>query len=134
MIPLAPRAPYRAVEAASLSTVIDSISEGLRDDKSPSKGIPSTTYKGSIPALIDPTPLILTVAEEPGWPSALKICTPATLPESAFETFDICLISNRSESTTPADPVKVPLVEVPYATTITSSNNSVSVSRTILTL
>ena len=33
--PLAPRAPYRAFEAASFSTVIDSMSFGLRLFRSP---------------------------------------------------------------------------------------------------
>ena len=71
MIPFAPRAPYKAVEAASFNTVIDSISFVLIEDKSPSNGTPSTTYNGSVPALIEPTPRIRTLADSPGWPLSL---------------------------------------------------------------
>ena len=43
-------------------------------------GIPSITYKGSDPALIDPIPLILTSGAAPGWPLWVTIWTPATFP------------------------------------------------------
>lgn len=78
MTPFAPRAPYNAFEAASFSTVIDSISDVLIADISPSYGTPSTTYKGVLLADIEPIPRMRTVASFPGCPVLLVVCTPAT--------------------------------------------------------
>ncbi len=121
--PLAPRAPYKALDAASFKTVVLSISAVFIEDISPSKGTPSTTYKGELPAAIDPTPLIRTVDVVPGCPFVLVTCTPATWPDNALVTLATCLLEIASLSITEAEPVNEDLFAVPYATTITSSSN-----------
>jgi hypothetical protein len=73
MIPFAPLDPYKALAVASFKTLIDSISAGLIALRFPSKGIPSTTYKGSLDALTEPIPLILIVATAPGCPEELVV-------------------------------------------------------------
>ena len=54
------------------------------EEISPSKGIPSTTYNGLLLDAIEPIPRIRTVAEVPGWPLLLVVCTPATLPDNGL--------------------------------------------------
>ncbi|MNY38809.1 hypothetical protein D3C86_1734540 [compost metagenome] len=66
MTPFAPLDPYRALEAASLSTLMDSISLTFIALKSPENGFPSTTYSGELEALMEPIPRIRMVAEVPG--------------------------------------------------------------------
>src|SRR5690625_6154149 len=100
IIPFAPRAPYKEVEAASFNTTIDSISAEFREAISPSYGSPSTTYSGLVPALIEPTPRTRTVAEVPGCPLLFITCTPATAPDKELVTLETCLFSKRSEEHT----------------------------------
>jgi hypothetical protein len=66
---LPPLEPYILVAAASFRTSTLSKSFGFNDLKTPaSMGIPSITYKGSFPPLIELTPLIFTRAAVPGCP------------------------------------------------------------------
>ena len=67
--PLAPRAPYKALEAASFKIEKDSMSFGLIvDNDIPSKGNPSTTNNGSLLAFNEEPPLTLITASLPGVP------------------------------------------------------------------
>ena len=75
--PFAARDPYNEVAEASFKTVKLWISLGLSPamvlefppDISPlTTGIPSITYNGAAPALIDPIPLIRTLGTDPGCP------------------------------------------------------------------
>ena len=111
--PLAPRAPYKAAAAASFSTVIVSISCELIEEISPSKGIPSTTYNGLLLDAIEPIPRIRTVAEVPGWPLLLVVCTPATLPDNALVMLETWRFSSLSAFTTLAEPVNADFFAVP---------------------
>ena len=130
--PFAPRAPYRAFEAASFRTVMLSMSLGLRLLRSPEYGIPSTIHRGSFPALRELNPLIRIDGLEPGWPEEVVICTPATLPVRADAILDCCVLAMSSDLTTAAEPVKASFLAVPKATTMTSSSNSESSARTAL--
>ena len=47
-------------------------------------GNPSTTYRGSFPAVIDPTPLTLMLEPAPGSPELSVTWTPASCPWIAF--------------------------------------------------
>ena len=55
-----------AVADASFKTSIEAISEGLISRSPPVIGTPSTTYNGSLLALIERFPRIKTVGEVPG--------------------------------------------------------------------
>ncbi|MNI17070.1 hypothetical protein D3C73_704270 [compost metagenome] len=98
--PFDARDPYIAVDDASLSTVMLSISFGLiRLRKLPllplippvSKGTPSNTIKGSLLALKEAPPRIRIVLPEEGEPLLDITCTPAVFP----------LISCSGEPTSP---------------------------------
>ena len=134
MTPLAPRAPYRALDAASLRTVIDSISPGAIVFMLPSYGTPSTTIRGSLPALTEEIPRTRIVAEAFGAPLEEISWTPATWPARASVTLVTCERESFSSSSTLAEPVKASLVVLPNATTMVSSSISVSTSRTTLML
>ena len=70
--------PYIAVDDASFSTSIEAISAGFIVLKSPPPRIPSITYKGSLPALIELPPRMRIVVLAPGEPFADVICIPLT--------------------------------------------------------
>ena len=132
--PFAPRAPYKAADAASFNTVIDSISWLLIVLRSPSNGAPSRITNGAFPALIEPIPLILTDGDDcPGWPLLLKICIRVVLPTSASIGFETCNLLISSAFTTEAEPVNADFFCVPKATTITSSRSLASCSKTTFT-
>ena len=88
--PFAPRAPYSALEAASLSTVMDSMSAGLISFMLPGYGTPSTTYSGLLPALREPMPRTTMLGVASNEPEDVVICTPATTPSSARVASDDC--------------------------------------------
>ena len=67
--------------------------EKIIDETLPEKGIPSTTYKGSLFPLTEPNPLILTVGSLPGCPELLITLTPADSPANACETVETFLFS-----------------------------------------
>src|SRR5699024_2646852 len=78
--PLAARDPYIAAAAASFSTCIDSISDGLTLFKSP--GEPSIITNGLLlPKELDP--LILILIPAPGAPLEGVTLTPGAVPSSA---------------------------------------------------
>src|SRR5665647_238938 len=108
-------------EAASFKIEIDSISSGLKVEISVS-GIPSTTYNGSLPALIEEDPLTLIVSPAPGFPEFEVTCTPAALPCSASPAFTIGRLAISADVTTDTAPVRSFLRCVPYPTTTTCSN------------
>ena len=83
-----------AAAEASFKTSIDSMSFILMELKgdtfcpvpfpaSPDMGKPSTTYNGSVPAVILPLPLTLIDNPPPGIPFGCETCTPVILPTSA---------------------------------------------------
>src|SRR5690606_13045465 len=74
--PFDAREPYNPVAAASLRIVTVSISLGFAVPPI----IPSTTYNGEGLAVIDPDPLITTLAEAVGSPEELETTTPGALP------------------------------------------------------
>ena len=80
-----------AVEEASFNISMDSISLGFKSLILPSiKGKPSTTYRGSLLAVIEPLPRTRIEGEAPGLLS-LNTATPAALPcsdSNAFPTTD----------------------------------------------
>ena len=81
--PLAARAPYKAVDAASFKTVMVSISSLFKLAILAEKGTPSTTYNGALDDEIEPKPRIRTSGEEPGWPDVEVVVTPGAIPSSA---------------------------------------------------
>ena len=116
MTPLAAREPYTAAAAASLRTVIDSISLGLivaiplevfviSPVPPATTGIPSTTQRGAFEALIDELPRIRICDWAPGWPEAAVTCTPASLPERALSTEVTGVEARPSPFTEVTDPV-----------------------------
>ena len=66
--PLEARLPYRAAEAASFRTVIDSISVGFKSAILPPNGTPSITYSGLEEPFTVPLPRIMMDGLEPGLP------------------------------------------------------------------
>src|ERR1044072_8428749 len=92
---------------ASFSISIEAMSEGLRlfsglrglgeAVKAPDPptgapsftGIPSITYNGLLPAVIEVTPLILMLMALPGSPESCDTCTPAALPCNNCCTFTL---------------------------------------------
>ena len=85
MTPLEPLAPYMEFAAASLSTVIDSMSWVGMEFRLPSYGTPSTTRSGDCDADTEPSPRMMMLAEEPGVPDELDVCRPATAPSSDLD-------------------------------------------------
>src|SRR5690606_33245974 len=89
--PLAPRAPYIAVEEASLSTSMEAISLGFIK----SIGVlplvnpvafrmtPSITYKGLLDTLTEVLPRIRIFALPPGRPELTETLTPVNRPAKA---------------------------------------------------
>ena len=109
-----------AVEAASFSTEMDSMSSGLSDSKklsvvSPSfpslkywfpdsglfeglMGMPSITNNGSLPALMEVSPRILNDEAPPGWALTCFTRNPAAFPCRACATVECVLASIDSMS------------------------------------
>ena len=85
----------------------------LTAEMSPSYGIPSTTYNGLLLAYMEPIPRIRTVAFSPGCPFVLCVCTPDTVPESAFDMFETWRFSRVSDFITEAEPVNADFLAVP---------------------
>ena len=106
MTPLEPLAPYMEFAAASLSTVIDSMSWVGMEFRLPSYGTPSTTRSGDCDADTEPSPRMMMLAEEPGVPDELDVCRPATAPSSDLEMLVDCIFCNFSPLTCAADPTK----------------------------
>src|SRR5680860_1254866 len=110
--PLAPLEPYTAVAAASFSISIEAISCGLISDmvSEPSiKGMPSTTYSGSLDAVIERLPLIRTVDVCPSLPPLDCTSTPEICPLTASILFEVWTIPSCSASTEAMDAVTSPL-------------------------
>jgi len=116
--PLAPRAPYAAVADASFKTVILSIFALLILDKADKEdpalvaetlllfiGTPSITYKGSFPAVMELTPLILISLAEPGVPELPLNTKPATLPCNTWSTLETGTCAIASALTCTVEPV-----------------------------
>jgi len=102
--PLAARLPYNAAEAASFKMDMLSISLEFSSAMFPSKGTPSTTYRGSDDALIDRLPRIRIDPTVPGR-SLEVISTPAALPCKASKALFTGLVFNSSEPTRAIAPV-----------------------------
>src|SRR5690606_2648212 len=94
--PLAALEPYKPVAAASLSTVRDSMSLGLALPPI----IPSTTYKGDDPAVIELEPLMTTFGESLGLPEGLDTITPGAFPCNKSATLLEVTSRNASPDTT----------------------------------
>ena len=123
--PLAARLPYNAAEAASFKMDMLSISLEFSSAMFPSKGTPSTTYRGSeAPETNVPKPRIRMLGAEPVSPYVLFTCTPGAAPSSAPVTLVVMRFSIFLLSTTEIEPVNDSFLAVPYATTTTSSKAS----------
>ena len=80
----------------------------------PANGAPSTTMRGLLLALIEPTPRMRIVAAlEVGSPLEEMICTPGDVPARALVTLVVIFFWISSLFTIEADPVKDALVDVP---------------------
>src|SRR5690606_31307745 len=122
--PFAALEPYIEVADASFNTVTDSMSlalmpasvldENANTVVAPSTiGTPSTTYKGELAALKDPTPLIRTFGLAPGCPVPVTPCNPATLPCRLSWKEARGLPSSSVDRTVVAEPVKDVFNELP---------------------
>ena len=70
-----------AVDEASLSTEMDSMSAELRSPRSETASItPSTTMRGSLDAMIERVPRIRIDVAAPGSPEVVIMSVPAILP------------------------------------------------------
>ena len=76
--PLAPAAPYTAVEDASFSTSMDAISFGFNSSYEPS--IPSMINSGSLDPLMERVPLKVIFISAPASPLLRVMSKPATCP------------------------------------------------------
>ena len=128
--PLAAREPYKDAAAASLITVIDSISLLFKVANTlvPVLLYPSPVF-GVLKALIFPdctgVPSITDVVA-PGAPENELICTPGIEPASLSSMAIVGISCNFSVGIVDAAPVKVDFLKVPYPVTTTSSRTSVS--------
>ena len=130
---------------------MDSISPGLMDDKGLSRGprvppalrsppslltsIPSITYSGSLPALIELVPRIRIDVSAPGLPEFWVTCTPAALPCSAWSREVTGTAFSSSALTDATEPVRSLFLAVPYPiTTTVESSAGFSVRRISNTL
>ena len=115
-----------AVAEASFNISIDSMSAGLMSFMFASVSAkPSTTYNGSVPALMDAEPRIRIVGASPGW-LFVNTATPLDLPCSAsigLEAMTDVMASLRRDV---VEPVKSLFFIVPYPTTTTSAKVWVS--------
>ena len=128
--PFAALEPYKDAAAASFKTVIFSISLGLIEDiilndllspltgeraTSPeTTGTPSTTYRGSLVAFIEPVPLTRISNAAPGCPLLLFIVKPGVVPARACSK-EVTGISFKAfaPSTEAAAPVNEDFLAVP---------------------
>ena len=85
--------------------------------------IPSNTIRGSVLPFMEPIPLTVIEASEPGCPFAPVSLIPGVEPFKVLSGLVDGLNSSLSLPIFPADPVKEAFVAVPYATTITSSSS-----------
>src|SRR5574344_131591 len=115
MTPLLAREPYMAVEDASLSTVMLSISAGfiklrkllaLPDMPPCSKGTPSRTISGSLLALREAPPRTRIVLPAVAEPLLLMICTPAIFPLISCSGELICPTLKSLDDTVDTEPVR----------------------------
>ena len=133
MTPAAPRAPYRAAEAASFRTVTLSMSLCGMLVRLAGYGAPSTMTSGSVEADREEIPRMLMLPlPAPGAPDAPFIWRPATWPTRALVTLVVARFCSSSAFITAAEPVKASFVVVPKATTMVSSSRLVSSSMTTL--
>src|SRR5690606_36147442 len=138
--PFAACAPYMEAEAASFKTSMEAMSLGLMEAKAfwepcpdrPTEATctPSTIYKGSVPAFMEPTPLICTLSLPPGCPELEVTCTPATLPCMARSKDWMGRSSNISPFTEAMAPVTSLRVWSPYAVITYSVSEVISGSIT----
>ena len=137
--PLAAREPKIAVDEASFSTVILSISSGLielkilREPPTPPSfiGTPSITISGLEVKDKEPLPRIRIVCPSPGAPLAEVICTPAILPWMSWSAFTAGALLKSLSVTKFTEPVRSFFFIAPYPMTTTSSNCCVSSWRTM---
>src|SRR5690606_5045422 len=104
--PFAPREPYRAIVAASLSTVIDSTSSGLILDIPPVYSTPSTMMSALLLDEYEPIPLTRIPGEEPGLPEGAVVWTPGPEPCKATNGLEIGRLSRSFADMVTAEPVK----------------------------
>ena len=138
--PLDAREPYIAAAEASLSIVNDSISSGLSRSKGfdmapPAPcaiGTPSMTINGSLEALSEADPRILMREPEPGPPSPGVTSRPGTLPLSMSWVLTTAPLFRSSALKAMMEPVRSSFFTVPYPMTTTSSMNSASSCRVIV--
>ena len=137
--PLAAREPKIAVDEASFSTVILSISSGLmelkilRDPPIPPSfiGTPSTTIRGLEVKDNEPLPRTRMVWPSPGAPPEEDICTPAILPWISWSAFTAGALLKSLSVTKFTEPVKSFFFTAPYPITTTSPSCSTSSCREI---
>src|SRR5690606_27717552 len=137
--PCAPRDPHSAVEAASLRTVIDSMSLGFIVESTlnpPVTGTPSITMSAlELFWLDEPIPRIRIPISKPGCPSTEETCRPGTAPSSVFVSEELDWAAIVRGSTVLMEPVRSFFFMVPYATTTTSSREAISsVKATLITV
>ncbi len=120
-----------AVDEASLSTEMDSMSEELRSLRSCTAFItPSTTISGSLPAVMEREPRMRMEVPSVGSPETLMMSAPATRPCKAWSTEMVAVFSTSCILTTATEPVRSAFLASPKPITTTSSRYSVSSSRT----
>src|SRR5690606_23748015 len=131
MTPLAAREPYNEAEAASFNTDILAISLGLNAANSaPVAGIPSIMNIGEgDPKLERPRTVILPVFPFATSAGRLNTVIPGEIPCNAFCNEVTGRSANCLGVIDETAPVKFSFFCVPKATTTTSSNDSVVLSR-----
>ena len=95
----------------------------------PVNGKPSTTYNGSLLALIEVPPLIRILKAASGPPSERTTCTPAALAAMAPSKEAVLIFSISSDLIVDTAPVKSLRLTEPYPTTTTSSSLDTSETR-----
>src|SRR6187401_2714482 len=124
-----------AAALASFNMSMDSISDGLSDNNgfigAPlldslvlMRGMPSITYKGSVPALILEAPRICTWTAPSSFPLFWLTLTPAAFPDIVLWKFETAILEMSSEFNLATLPVIDLLLELPYPITRTSFNNA----------
>ena len=133
--PFAAREPYIAVAEASFMTVMFSMSLAFSAVKiDEGTGLPSSTNRGSVPALIEFTPRIRIEIVSLGSPEFDHTCSPAICPWRASPTLAVGAFWSSFAPTVVAEPVmeEIFLAE-PYPSTIASVSISTSGARMMST-
>ena len=101
-------------EEASLSTEMLAMSEGLTALKSDAViTVPSSTYRGSVPELMELVPLMVIFTGSLGSPELAMTVRPATCPWSAWSKAAVGASASFSELTVATDPATVPFLRTP---------------------